>query len=401
MSLRYKPIINSILDTDLYKLTMGMAVGKEYPREIVNYHFINRGKTVFPEGFGSELINQIQHMASLSLTDSEASFLTEKCGSFLDPYYIKTLKGFRFDPSQVDVIQKDGDLRIEIIGPWIETIYWEVPLMALISELYFLMERYLIRTENKIATDRIEILDRIVNKGKKLSNAGAKFADFGTRRRHSYNTHDIVVSGLCQKYSGNSCTGTSNVHFAQKYNTTPIGTQAHEWFMYHAAKYGYRMANQMALGRWVDVFGGQLGIALTDTFTTKDFFHHFDLLYAQQFKGVRQDSGDPLVFMEKMIAHYNSLGIDPSTKTIVFSDSLNVEKCLNILEKANNRIMVSFGIGTNFTNDVGYKPLNMVIKLMNVKFQNRWIPTVKFSDDEGKVLGPETEIAYAKYALGL
>ena len=233
-----------------------------------------------------------------------------------------------------------------------------------------------------------------------------KLADFGTRRRYSYDVHDMLIQEFSKWESGgqlhNFFVGTSNVHFAQKYNLTPIGTQAHEWFMFHAAKYGFHQANSVALGRWVDVYNGNLGIALTDTFTTRNFFQSFDTLYAKLFDGIRHDSGDPIAFGQGAELHYEELGIDPSTKTIVFSDGLNYKKIQQI-ESEPWDIRRSYGVGTWLTNDIeGIKPLNMVIKMSEAKPKGKeWIPTIKLSDVKGKHTGDKKIIELAKQIIGV
>ena len=196
--------------------------------------------------------------------------------------------------------------------------------------------------------------------------------------------------------------GTSNVYFAYKYNITPIGTHAHEWFMFHAAKYGYKMANHLSMENWTDVYRGDLGIALSDTFTTEVFFKSFDKKFAKLYDGVRHDSGDPIEFADKVIAHYEKLGIDPKSKAIVFSDSLNPEKAVKIKDHCRSKIKCSFGIGTNFSNDVGVKPLNMVIKMVEAKPEGEdWHHTIKLSDSKGKYTGNVDEIEMAKHVLNI
>ena len=392
-------IIHSILDTDLYKLTMQMAVAKEFPRAPVRYSFINRGKTVFPTGFAEELRHQIELMSSLRLTNDEHSFLTAKCGRYLDPVYLDMiLKGYQFDPREVKVKQEDGNVDIAIEGEWARTILWEVPLMATVCELYYKLEPNPILIRERPLHDH-EVIDEAYIKGLRLKKANCKLSEFGTRRRQSLFNQSLVLSTL-KRVMGENLIGTSNVMLAMKYDLTPQGTQAHEWYMYIAAKYGYRMANQIGLGRWVDVYGGDLGIALTDTFTTEDFFRNFDLLYANQFRGVRHDSGDAFVFMEKVIIHYTKLGIDPKSKVIIFSDGLDIDLCLRIMEACAGRIQIAFGIGTHLTNDIGYKPLNIVIKLIQALIRGRWVDTVKLSDATGKHLGPKAEIDNAIYTIG-
>lgn len=390
-----KPIITSILDNDLYKVTMQNAVIHHYPDAMVKYRFINRGGTNFPIGFSSKLAAEVASMADVSMTLGQKRWLRKVC-PYLPAPYIDFLWGYRFDPSEVNICQTDGDLSIGIEGPLYRAILWEVPLMALVSELYFretLGELFY----NVQEDEKIEEVAKI--KRDRLSEAGCVFADFGTRRRFSKSVQRKVVRSL---NGGGPCfSGTSNMLFAYENGLRPIGTHAHEWFSFHAAKYGYERANSIALGRWVDVYNGDLGIALTDTFTTDVFFNSFKTLYAKLFDGVRHDSGDPIVFAEKSISHYESLKIDPTTKTIVFSDGLNVDKAIEINNYVGGRIKTAFGIGTHFTNDVGVTPLNMVIKLWEVMYDTHsgWRPSVKLSDVDGKNTGETDEIDLARRVL--
>lgn len=223
-------------------------------------------------------------------------------------------------------------------------------------------------------------------------------ADFGTRRRFSSNNHEMVIEDMKKEL-----VGTSNVWLAMKHGLKPIGTHAHEWFMYHATKYGYIGANWNALRNWVQTYQGNLGIALTDTFTSDSFYRDFNTEYSKLFDGVRQDSGDPIEFLNKTVAHYKAHGIDPATKTIVFSDGLDLHKAIKLNKAAKKAgIGCSFGIGTNLTNDVGIDPLNIVIKLTNVRgHHNQWLPTVKLSDSLGKHTGELDEIRLCKQTLRL
>jgi nicotinate phosphoribosyltransferase len=384
-------MLYSILDNDLYKFTMQNAVVKLFPRSKVRYQFINRGKTPFPDGFAETLRKEIAKMADISLSFEEKEYLRARCYYF-DPTYFDFLMGFRFDPSEVGVIQKDGDLQILIEGYWYRTILWEVPLMAIISELYFKMTAQSIYPENKI-------IDLAKEKAARFNLLGVNVADFGTRRRYSLENHDRIINTL-KIYGKPSFVGTSNVHLAMKYDVTPIGTHAHEWFMYHGAKYGYKMANKLALDNWVEVYRGDLGIALSDTYTTGVFFRAFDTKLAKLFDGVRQDSGDPIEFAEKTIEHYKKLRIDPVSKTIIFSDGLNPDNVEKIARCCRNRIKISFGIGTNLTNDVGVTPLNIVIKMIQARAENEeWSHTVKLSDAPGKYTGDEETIRLCKSIL--
>jgi len=386
-------MIRSILDNDFYKFTMQNCVVKKFPRAKAKYQFINRGETPFPHGFGDELRRHINEMAGLKLTRDEKEFLTHRC-YYLDPTYLDFLSGFRYDPSEVEVTQDGGNLELEISGYWYRTILWEVPLMALISELYFQTTGQDSMPDNEIkaiAKSKMDFYDSIK----------IKVADFGTRRRYSFENHDLVISALSDYYGG-AFTGSSNVYFAMKYDIKPIGTHAHEWFMFHSAKYGFKMATKFSLEHWIDIYRGDLGIALSDTFTTDLFFKCFDTKFAKLFDGVRHDSGDPLVFAEKTIEHYKKLGIDPGSKTIIFSDGLTPDRVEEIAKFCAGKIKISFGIGTNFTNDVGVTPLNIVIKMSEAKPEGQsWLKTVKLSDTPGKYTGDPEMIDLCKRVLDI
>jgi len=229
-----------------------------------------------------------------------------------------------------------------------------------------------------------------------------KFSDFGTRRRFSYENQAEVVSDLIFQCR-NTFNGTSNVHLAYLNNVCPIGTHAHEWFMFHAAKYGFKQANFLSLEHWSNVYQGDLGIALTDTFTTDAFFKSFGKKFSKLFDGVRQDSADPFVFAKKAIKHYESMGIDPESKTIIFSDNLTPEMAVSLNSFCTQEIKCAMGIGTNLSNDVGVKPLNMVIKMVAVKpeEEDEWISTIKLSDSAEKHTGDEKMIEFCKYQLNI
>ena len=379
---------NGILDNDLYKFTMQQAVHALYPWAEAEYVFINRGGTKFKAGFAAELQQAVNMLAFDRLFPSELAYLAEAC-PFLTPVYLDFLKSYRFNPLECYITQQDGDLSVFIHGPWYRTILWEVPLMAMISELYF-----------KLSEDAPDPRDvrRATNviKAEQFKEHGVKFADFGTRRRYSSENHDALIGDLLS-VEGHTLVGTSNVWLAQKYGVKPIGTHAHEWFMYHGATHGYRAATRAALYAWMRVYHGSLGIALTDTYTTPAFFADFDAVAARLFDGVRHDSGDPFLFADSVVEHYSELGIDPTTKTIVFSDGLSVDKALALQLHCAGKIRASFGIGTSLTNDVGITaPLNMVIKMSRCRSHpdNSWVPAVKLSDNEGKHTGDAEEIAF-------
>jgi nicotinate phosphoribosyltransferase len=382
--------LHSILDNDFYKFTMQQCVTKLFPKAKARYQFINRGKHSFPKGFASALRQSVDLMAGLKLQPEEKDWLLTTC-SYLDPVYLDFLQGYSYDPAEVSIVQKDDVVEVFIEGYWYRTILWEVPLLCLISENFYRLHQM------QRESDQL-VIEKAKNKIEAYGELGVTIAEFGTRRRHSYEVHEQVVKTL--KQFGKTFVGTSNMHLARINDTKPIGTHAHEWFMFHAAKYGYKMANTIALEHWIDVYRGELGIALSDTFTTAEFYEVFDKKFARLFDGVRHDSGDPLVFADRTIWHYQRLGIDPLSKTIIFSDGLNYEKVEKIAAYCKGRIGISFGIGTNFTNDVGPKPMNIVIKMTEALPDSEpWTKVVKLSDEPMKHTGDETAIALAKAVL--
>lgn len=379
-------ILNSILDNDLYKFTMQAAVLHYQRKPIpVAYKFYNRrpeGK--FTEVFLRYLREQIGFMASLKLTENEITFLRERC-PYLSESYIAYLAKYQYQPDQVKVKLVDGELDLRIEGNWAETILWEVPLMALISELYFI-------TIDTGWEDGQLAQQQLISK-KSAILQDVKFSDFGTRRRRNFRTQDLVVN-QCKFH--NNFLGTSNVHIAHKYGVKPVGTMAHEWIMGMSVLEGLAHANRHALRIWHDCFQGQLGVALTDTYGTEAFWADFDTDLARAYDCIRHDSGDPFEFGENAIKKYRDLGIDPTTKTIVFSDGLTAEKAAALGDRFDRRIRTVFGIGTHLTNDYGdSKPLNMVIKLDRCN----GVPVVKLSDVPTKATGDKDAVRIAKWTF--
>lgn len=375
-------IIQHFTDNDLYKFTTMNAIQKKFPKAEVLYKFVNRGETEFPQGFAEALQAEVNSMKDLCLTKEEEEFIRRKCYYF-EPVFIDLLKGYRYDPDEVFITQTGGTLHVEIKGLWYRTVLWEVPLMAVISELYFKMTAR--------QPDHFEL--RSITKAKEFAAIGAEISEFGTRRRFSFEVQDQMVA-LLKEHTGRFLNGTSNVYLAMKHDLTPIGTHPHEWFMYHGAHFGYRIANAIALENWVDVYQGNLGIALTDTYTSDNFFQNFNTKYAKLFDGVRWDSGDPLQFTDKALNHYSKNRIDARSKTIVYSDALDLEKVKEIKKYVDGRIHDVYGIGTYLSNDVGVKPLNMVIKLFAARPDGHYeyLPAIKLSDVAGKHTGEKEEI---------
>lgn len=393
----YRQIINSVLDNDLYAFTMSQAALNQYPDVVVDDILIIRKQIVFPEGFAEELRRQIKLMANLNLSVEQAEFLKRKC-YYLKSSFVEWFRNYRYDPSEVEVSQEGGHLEVKIHGKFCRTAFWETPLMALISELYYLMTG---KQPDKFYVQRAE------GKGRFLRRIGARFSEFGTRRRFSWEVQKNVLAALIRSAGlasdGGVLNGTSNVQLAMDFDITPMGTNAHKWYQLHAGLFGIRMANRMANDAWQREFDTRLGITLTDTFTTDEFLHTFDRRTALLYDGVRQDSGDPFKYVDKIVEHYERLGIKPTTKTILFSDSLNTETVEKLVLYCAGKINCAFGIGTFFSNDIiDVEPLKIVIKQVAVYLAHgRRVPTVKISDDPGKASGDPVAIEHAKYDIGL
>ncbi|MBF1368742.1 MAG: nicotinate phosphoribosyltransferase [Porphyromonadaceae bacterium] len=389
-------IIQSVLDTDLYKFTTSYAYSKLYPRAYGQFRFIDRGKTTYPQGFAEELKKEIQEMSKLALTKDEASFLYREL-PYLPPTYIDFVRGFRFDPEEVKVEQDtEGHLSIIAEGLLYRVTLWETPILALVSELYYKMLG---------AQPDMEYTERtIISKARKLAEHGITFSMFGMRRRFSAAIEDRVTE-LLKEHAAGYLFGTSNVYYAYKHGLRVSGTHPHEWIQFHGAMFGYKMANYMAMEDWINVYDGDLGTVLTDTYTTDVFMRNFSKKHAMLFTSLRHDSGDPLQFTEKVIARYRELRVDPTIKYIIFSDGLDPERAIEIANYCKGRIGASFGIGTNFSNDVGngVRPMNIVMKLWKCKMteKERWNPCVKLSDVDGKHTGEPEEIELAQRTLGL
>jgi nicotinate phosphoribosyltransferase len=391
-----EPIIQSMLDDDLYKFTMGAVVFHNFPNVEVTYQFINRGKTQFPEGFAQRLVEQLLHLATIRMNDGEAFWL--KSLPYMRPTYAEWLANYRYDLSELDIKQNGGDLSIGFKGRWYRLILWEVKLMAIISELYFRM------TGHKLADDWRE---RIVQKAKDLEYNYCLWSDFGTRRRRSFAVQNEVVS-VMKTHRG--FLGTSNPFLAYTHGVTPIGTSAHEAVMAMECLYGADKANGTWLDLWRAYYGDQLSIALTDTFTTQVFLDEMNRGSLYRWQGLRQDSGDPKEWARIVLETYKKYEINTNEKTVVFSDNLNVPKFIDLTQLFRPFFgKVVGGIGTNFSNDTftaeqtaaGWKPLNMVIKLSSVKVGDEWIGAVKLSDSVGKYTGKKEDIERVKRKLNI
>lgn len=389
-------LIKSVIDTDAYKISMQQAVLELYPDAQVTYEFTSRRSTPVNRNFFNRFKKEIECMADLKLNSDEASWL--KSQPIYKPAYVEYLKNYRFNPDELKITAPDKEifdlqeLKIVPTGSWHSTILWEVPILALISDLYF----------ETVDTDwnydgQTEL---IRGKSEALSNNGCVFTDFGTRRRRSFRSQENVVRNIIDYPT---CAGTSNMFLAMANNVKAIGTVAHEWTMGISGLESLAHANRYALHNWYKVYQGNLGIALTDTFGTTAFFEDFDKQLARMYDGVRHDSGDPFTFALKVVKHYEKLGIRTNTKTIIFSDGLDVETAIKLKQFCDSiGINCTFGIGTNFTNDFGNsKALNIVMKLRTIApyFGANPIQLVKLSDVITKATGDADALRIAKYVF--
>ena len=386
-------VIKSILDTDLYKFTTSYAYIKLFPYAQGTFSFKDRDETEYTESFLEELKQEIRHMSEVVLQKEELEYMNKHC-RFLPRVYWEWLASFRFDPEQILLnLVQEHPIHIEVTDYLYKVTLYEVPLLAIVSEMKNKYFNYQPNIE--------EVLAKLEKKVKLSNENKMTYSDFGTRRRFSYDVQEVVIKYL--KEHSTYCTGTSNCHFAMKYDMRPMGTHPHEWFMFHGAQFGYKHANYMALENWVNVYDGDLGTALADTYTTDAFLSNLSRKQAKLFDGVRCDSGNEIEFIDKLILRYKEFGIDPTTKTIIFSNALNFEKALNIANYCKGKIRCSFGIGTNLTNDTGYKPSNIVMKLSKCRMNSNqdWRECIKLSDDMGKHMGSSAELKACLYELNL
>ncbi|ELB2102184.1 nicotinate phosphoribosyltransferase [Vibrio parahaemolyticus] len=386
-------IIQSALDFDVYKVNMMSAVAALYPDAMVSYKFIVRSEEDLSELL-PEVKAEVLKLQDVRFTEDEIAYM-KRVAPYLKPEFVEALRHFRFNP-QSDVsfhnkTMSDGSsqLRITINGLWKETILYETIIMSIVSEVRsrqrwsdIPFEQFQTVLEDKVRYLKAELERRNIT--------NFKFADMSTRRRFSFQAQRTMLEYLSKELP-QCLTGTSNYHLARELDLTPIGTVAHEWFMGHQALVNVRDSQKIALQCWQKMFNGALGIALTDTIGIDAFLKDFDEELSHAYVGVRHDSGCPFTWGEKMIAHYESLGIDPMTKTLVFTDGLNFEQALDICEHFQGRVQVSFGIGTSLANDMGnyvndqgeaYQPLSIVIKMVTCNGS----PVAKISDEPEKAM---------------
>lgn len=386
-------IIKSLLETDMYKFSMGQVIFHQFSDYKTTWTFKCRNKDVFfTYEMVQEIKNQIKAYCNLRFTEQELQYLDNILwikGSYID--FLRLWKP-RFEDFEITTNAECG-LSIETKGTWLNTSMYEIPVLAIVNEVYFRMAhdyRHLIKVFNEKLEEKVGWLE--IHQGKYHLSA---FSEFGLRRRLSAEAQENAVKRLSTaKYCSSTFVGTSNVYLAMKYNLTPTGTQAHEYIMCVGQgnhKHNPAYSNWYAMELWVKEYGILNGTALTDTITTDCFLRDFNLTYATLFSGVRHDSGDPYEWGEKIIKHYKDLEIDPQTKTLLFSDSLNFKKADEIFRYFRGKAKVAFGIGTYISNDTDVEPLNIVMKVTKCNGQD----VAKLSDVEGKGMCKNPE--YVEY----
>jgi nicotinate phosphoribosyltransferase len=387
-------IIGSLLDTDLYKFTMMQVVLHHFPGAQVEYRFRCRTPGIDLAAHRDEIAREVADLAELRFEEAELEYLRGL--RFMKSDFVDFLALFHFNRKYIRVAPgaAPGELDIVIRGPWLHTILYEIPVLAIVSEVYFR------RTQPgaDLAEGRRRLREKIGLLRGVEPELQLRISDFGTRRRFSFAWHEEIVRTLKQEVPAQFA-GTSNVLLAMRHGATPLGTLAHE-YMQACQALGPRLrdAQVFALDKWAQEYRGDLGIALSDTYGTDAFLRDFDMYFCKLFDGARHDSGDPFVWGEKMIEHYRRHRVDPRTKSLIFSDQLSFPLAIEIARRFHGRIRVAFGIGTNLTNDVGFEPINIVIKMVECNGQ----PVAKVSDAPGKTVSTDAGyLAYLRQVYGL
>jgi len=378
-------IINSLLDTDLYKFSMGQIVLHKFSNANVKLAFKCRNDVdLLP--YREYIEKEIAHLCTLRFTKEELDYL--RTIRFLKNDYVDFLSILQLNKDFIKLEEIDGKLAITIEGPWFLVIYFEVPILAIVNEIY---NRANYDIDQRYEEGKIRLFEKIEVARKYYGTF--KFSEFGARRRFTNYWQEEVIQTLKEELP-NNFTGTSNVMYAMKHNLTPIGTMAHE-FLQACQALGPRLSEfqKFAFQTWAEEYRGDLGIALSDVVGMDAFLYDFDLYFCKLFDGARHDSGDPVIWCEKLIDHYKKNKIDPMTKIAVFSDCLTMEKAIGLARMFDGRIKTSFGIGTHLVNDMGVENLQMVIKMIECNGQ----PVAKISDSVGKEMcRDENYIKYIK-----
>ena len=387
-------IIQSLLDTDLYKFTMMQVVLHHFPGAQVEYKFKCRTEGVDFRPYIDEIKAEVDALVNLRFREDELAYLRSL--RFMKSDFVDFLGLFQFNEKYVHTGfgEKPGEIDITVRGPWLHTILYEIPLLAIVSELYFQ------RTQPRpnFAEGRRRLQAKIEQARAVEPELDFKISDYGTRRRFSRDWQEEVLHTFKREIPQNFA-GTSNVWFAMRNNLRPLGTMAHE-YMQACQALGPRLRDSQtfAFDKWAQEYRGDLGIAVADTYGTDAFLRDFDMYFCKLFDGARHDSGDPFDWGEKVIAHYRKNRVDPRTKQLIFSDQLSFPLAIAIARRFHGRAITAFGIGTNLTNDLGYEPINIVIKMTECNGQ----PVAKVSDAPGKTISKDAGyLRYLRQVFGL
>ena len=390
-----KPIITHFTDNDLYTFTCQYYILEKYPRAEVEYTFFDRNAQVYPEGFAEQLREQIDHMQEVAITEEEIDFMVRRC-PFLPLWYFTFLRGYRFNPREVRISQDaEGHLQVGVRGKWFSAIMWEMPILSCVSELMHIHRGDLDRYDAALEEERAR------RKSEQIFGGGLTLGDMGTRRRLSFAHQDMVVRVMKEVYDSREWpgrfTGTSNVWLAMKHDCSALGTMSHQLISFEENVSGVFECNFNVMKKFSDVYDGDNGIFLYDCFGDKVFFSNLSKRMAMMYKGLRVDSGDEEEQTEKIIEKYQSLGIDPATKQVCYSNGLNIERALEIHRYVAGRVQDSYGVGTFLTCDVtGCEPMNIVLKLTRSRIteSREWHDCVKLSCNLSKTLGNPRKCAY-------
>jgi len=389
-------VITSLLDTDLYKFTMMQAVLHQFPGAQVSYKFKCRTPGVKLAPYVDDIRAEIRSLCKQQFNEQELDWM--RAMRFIKSDFVDFLGLFRLNEKYIDVVAlPNGEIDIRIQGPWLHTILFEIPVLAIVNEVYF---RHTQPVPNYV--EGRQRLDTKITQLQDADLADLKIADYGTRRRFSKAWHEEVLrvltsrlgSGLTGRFAG-----TSNALFAMKLGLTPLGTMAHEYLQACQAL-GPRLRDSQVFGfeTWAREYRGDLGIALSDVYGIEPFLRDFDMYFCKLFDGARHDSGDPFTWGERMIEHYKSHRVDPLTKILIFSDGLTVPRTIELYQRFRGRCQLAFGIGTNLTNDLGYEPLQIVIKMVQCNGQ----PVAKLSDTPSKNMCEDTNyLAYLRQVFDI
>ena len=399
-------IIKHFTENDLYTFTCMYYIIQTYPRAEVQYTFYDRNNTVYPDGFADLLREQMEYMKDVTITEDEIQYMLSKC-YYLPKWFIDVfLRGFRFNPNELEISQDaENHLHVTVKGKWYSAIIWEMPILSCVSELMHILngdsKKYDLETERQ----------RVREKTEYIFGNGLVLGDMGTRRRFSFNHHKMVLEEMKNVYESKKWpgffTGTSNVWFAKELNLNALGTMSHQIISFEETVSSVFEVNHSVMEKWAEVYNGDLGLYLYDCFGDHVFFNNFSKKMAMLFSGLRVDSGNEEEQIDKIVAKYKDLGINPLNKQVIFSNGLSIKRAIEIKDYCKDKVQASFGVGTFLTCDLGsdnesIRPMNIVVKLTGARITEtrEWHDCVKLSCDKGKTLGNSAKCSYLQSVIG-